>query len=265
MRVVLHGAEGIAKARQAGQMAAQVLAMIKEYVVPGVTTEELDRICHEYIVHELKVVPANLGYSGFPKTICTSVNHVVCHGIPSEKQVLRDGDILNIDVAIIKDGWYGDTSRMYAVGTLSPEASRLVQAAYDAMRDGILQVKPGNTLGDVGHAIQKAANAQGFSVVREYCGHGVGQVYHDEPQVLNYGQPGKGLRLKPGMIFTVEPMVNAGKAGTRTLQDGWTVVTQDKGWSAQWEHMVVVTDEGFELLTEWPDGMGSYQEIAPGG
>ncbi|MDR5172953.1 type I methionyl aminopeptidase [Methylobacillus flagellatus] len=262
MGVVLHGADDVAKARIAGQMAAQVLAMVKEHVAPGVTTEDLDRICHEYIVHELKAIPANLGYSGFPKTICTSVNHVVCHGIPSGKQVLRDGDILNIDVAVIKDGWYGDTSRMYLIGNAAPEAVRLVQAAYDAMRAGILQVKPGNTLGDVGYAIQQAAHAQGFSVVREYCGHGVGQVYHDEPQVLNYGQPGRGLRLKPGMIFTVEPMVNAGKAATRTLQDEWTVVTQDKGWSAQWEHMVAVTEEGFELLTDWPDGLGPYQEIA---
>ncbi|MCB5190113.1 type I methionyl aminopeptidase [Methylobacillus arboreus] len=265
MQVVLHGADGIARAREAGRLAAQVLAMIAPHVKAGVTTDDLDLICHEFIVQELKAIPANIGYGGFPKTICASVNDVVCHGIPSPGQVLKDGDILNIDVAIIKDGWYGDTSRMYFVGEPAPAAKALVTATYEAMRAGILQVKPGNTLGDVGFAIQQVAHAHGFSEVREFCGHGIGQVYHAEPQVLNYGQRGKGLRLKPGMIFTVEPMLNTGKSMTRTLQDGWTVLTRDGSWSAQWEHMVAVTEDGFELLTAWPDGLGEYLEIACAG
>jgi methionyl aminopeptidase len=248
----------IAKSREAGQLAARVLQMIAPHVKAGVTTEALDQRCHDYIVHELQVIPANVGYNGFPKTVCISVNHVVCHGIPSPDKVLKKGDIVNIDVAITKDGWFGDTSRMYLVGEPSPLARRLVNTTYEAMRAGIQQVRPGATLGDVGHAIQTVAHRERFSVVREYCGHGIGQVYHDEPQVLHYGQRGQGLRLQEGMVFTIEPMVNAGKRDTKELPDGWTVVTRDHSLSAQWEHMVAVTADGFEVLTAWPDGTGSY-------
>jgi methionyl aminopeptidase len=190
------------------------------------------------------------------------VNHVVCHGIPSPTKILKKGDIVNIDVAVIKDGWFGDTSRMYFAGEPSPQARRLVNTTYEAMRAGIMQVRPGATLGDVGHAIQSIAHRDGFSVVREYCGHGIGKIYHDEPQVLHYGKRGEGLRLEEGMIFTIEPMINAGKRGVKELQDGWTVVTQDHSLSAQWEHMVVVTANGFEVLTPWPDGTGTYPAIA---
>ncbi|WP_157269197.1 type I methionyl aminopeptidase [Azohydromonas aeria] len=263
-RIPIHGAEGLEMARRAGALAADVLRMIGAHVRPGVTTEALDRLCHEHIVHVQGAVPANIGYHGYPKTLCTSVNHVVCHGIPSAK-VLKAGDIVNIDVAVLKDGWYGDSSRMYFVGEPGPLARRLVRTTYEAMRAGILQVRPGATLGDVGHAIQSVAHREGFSVVREYCGHGIGQVYHDEPQVLHYGQRGQGLRLEPGMVFTIEPMINAGKAPVRELPDGWTVVTRDHSLSAQWEHMVAVTETGFEVLTPWPDGHGDYAPIeAPG-
>ena len=242
-------AEQIAMARAAGGLAADVLRMIAAHVKAGVTTEYLDDVCNAYIVDELKVIPANVGYHGFTKTVCISVNQVVCHGIPSSKVVLADGDIVNIDVAIIKDGWFGDTSRMYYVGEPSPLAKRLVETTYEAMLAGIDVVKPGATLGDIGHAIQSVAHREGFSVVREYCGHGIGQIYHDEPQVLHYGRKGEGMRLTQGMIFTIEPMINAGKAGTRQLADGWTVVTRDQSLSAQWEHMVVVTADGHEILT----------------
>ncbi|NIF23803.1 type I methionyl aminopeptidase [Candidatus Pantoea multigeneris] len=258
--VKLHTAEEIELARAAGHAAAQVLAMITPHVQPGVTTEYLDQLCHDFIVNELKVVPANIGYHGYQHTSCTSVNHVVCHGIPADKK-LKAGDIVNIDVAIIKDGWYGDTSRMYFVGEPSVRAKRLVEITYQSMVAGIHTVRPGATLGDVGAAIQKVAEGAGFSVVREYCGHGVGQVYHDAPQVLHYGQPGTGMKLEPGMIFTIEPMINAGKAGTSLLSDGWTVVTKDRSLSAQWEHTVAVTETGFDLLTPWPDGTGSYSAI----
>jgi len=251
----------ISMARDAGALAARVLTMIGVYVKPGITTDELDRICHDYIVNELKVIPANVGYNGFPKTVCTSVNHVVCHGIPNDKR-LKDGDIINIDVAVIKDGWFGDTSRMYFVGKPGVLAKRLVRTTYEAMRAGILAVSPGATLGDVGHAIQTVAQKEGFSVVREYCGHGIGTTYHDEPQVLHFGRPGTGLTLTPGMIFTIEPMLNAGKPDTKQLGDGWTVVTKDRSLSAQWEHMVAVTESGFEILTAWPDGYGDYSPIA---
>ncbi|MEQ9946393.1 type I methionyl aminopeptidase [Pectobacterium aroidearum] len=260
-QTLIYSRDEIAQARIAGALAAEVLAMIAEHIKPGVTTDELDGICHRYIVEVLKAIPANIGYQGFPKTICSSLNHVVCHGIPSETQVLKNGDILNIDIAVIKDGWYGDTSRMYFVGEPSVYARRLVETTYDAMRAGILQVRPGATLGDIGHAIQQTAQGKGYSVVREYCGHGVGREYHMEPQVLHYGQRGQGLKLRSGMIFTIEPMINAGKAGTKTLADGWTVVTKDRSLSAQWEHMVAVTDEGFELLTPWPDDHGTYPSI----
>ncbi|MES2532296.1 MAG: type I methionyl aminopeptidase [Pseudomonadota bacterium] len=259
--VPIHSPAEIAMSRIAGRLAADVLTMIGEYVKPGVTTEDIDRRCHDYIVQVQGAIPANVGYHGFTKTVCTSVNQVVCHGIPSTQRVLKKGDILNIDVAVIKDGWFGDTSRMYYVGEPTPLARRLVDTTYEAMRAGIMQVRPGATLGDIGHAIQTVAHRERFSVVREYCGHGIGQIYHDEPQVLHYGQRGEGLRLEPGMIFTIEPMLNAGKRETRQLPDGWTVVTRDHSLSAQWEHMVAVTDTGFEVLTPWPDGTGTYSPI----
>ncbi|MGB7195630.1 MAG: type I methionyl aminopeptidase [Collimonas pratensis] len=258
----IKSAADIAKLRIAGALAADVLLMVAEHVKPGVTTDELDRLCHDYIVNVQKVIPANVGYHGFPKTVCISVNDVICHGIPSEQEVLKDGDIVNIDVAVIADGWFGDTSRMYFVGEPSTLARRLVNTTYEAMRAGIRQVRPGATLGDVGHAIQSVAQREKFSIVREYCGHGIGQIYHEDLQVLHYGNPGEGLRLKPGMVFTIEPMLNAGKRETQELDDGWTVVTRDHSLSAQWEHMVAVTDNGFEVLTPWPDGTGAYPAIA---
>lgn len=261
-QVPIRSADEIAMSRRAGGLAADVLRMIGEYVKPGVSTDELDQRCHDYIVNELKAIPANVGYHGYPKTVCASVNHVICHGIPSDKK-LKNGDIVNIDVAVIKDGWFGDTSRMYYVGEPGILARRLVRTTYEAMVAGIHQVRPGATLGDVGHAIQSVAHREGFSVVREYCGHGIGDIYHDEPQVLHYGRPGEGLRLEPGMVFTIEPMINAGRAATRQLPDGWTVVTKDRSLSAQWEHMVAVTDTGFEVLTPWPDGYGDYPAIVP--
>ena len=253
MPVTIKTPSEIEKMRVAGRLAAEVLEMIAEYVRPGVTTEELDRICHEHIVRRQQAIPANLGYKGFPKTVCTSVNHVICHGIPSPSKVLKDGDIVNIDVTVIRDGFHGDTSRMYLVGKPDVRAQRLCTVAFESMMRGIEQVRPGATLGDIGHAIQKHVEANGFSVVREYCGHGIGRVYHEDPQVLHYGKPGTGLRLEKGMTFTVEPMVNAGKPHTRLLPDGWTVVTKDHSLSAQWEHTVAVTDDGFEILTPWPD------------
>jgi len=251
----------IAMARAAGALAADVLRMIAPHVKAGVTTDELDKLCHDHIVDVQQAIPANIGYHGYPKTVCASVNHVVCHGIPGDKK-LKDGDIVNIDVAIIKDGWFGDTSRMYYVGQPSVLAKRLVDTTYEAMRAGIRQVRPGATLGDVGAAIQKVAEKEGFSIVRDYCGHGIGQIYHDDPQVCHYGKRGEGLRLQEGMVFTIEPMVNAGKPGTREMPDGWTVVTRDHSLSAQWEHMVAVTQDGFEVLTPWTDGTGSYAAIA---
>ncbi|HEY2396941.1 MAG TPA: type I methionyl aminopeptidase [Rudaea sp.] len=244
--------EQIEKMRIAGRLAAEVLEMIAPHVKPGVTTDELDQICHDYIVDVQKAVPANVGYKGFPKTICTSVNHVICHGIPSPGKILKDGDIVNIDVTVIKDGWHGDTSRMYYVGKADVRAQRLCTVTLEAMMLGIEQVRPGATLGDIGYTIQRHVEANGFSVVREYCGHGIGTVYHEDPQVLHYGQRGTGLRLQEGMTFTVEPMVNAGKPQTRLLPDGWTVVTKDHSLSAQWEHTVAVTAGGFEILTPWP-------------
>ncbi|MEZ5512973.1 MAG: type I methionyl aminopeptidase [Steroidobacteraceae bacterium] len=236
------------KMRVAGRLAADVLDMIGEHVKPGVTTLELDQLCHDYITQVQRAVPANLNYRGFPKTICTSVNHVVCHGIPNEK-VLRQGDIVNIDVTVIRDGYHGDTSRMYYVGKPSVAGQRLTEICYEAMWRGIRVVRPGAHLGDIGHAIQSFAEPQNTSVVREYCGHGIGRVYHEDPQVLHYGQPNTGIELQSGMTFTVEPMINAGKRQVRLLADGWTVVTKDRALSAQWEHTVLVTDDGYEVLT----------------
>ena len=260
-KVKLRNAAEIAQARSAGQLAAEVLQVVAEHVKAGVTTDELDRICQDHIVKVQKATPANIGYHGFPKTICASVNEVICHGIPSH-QKLKNGDIVNIDVAVIKDGWYGDCSRMYTVGPVSSQARKLVDTTYEAMCAGIRTVRPGATLGDVGHAIQSVAHRDGFSVVREYCGHGIGTVYHDEPQVLHYGLAGTGLPLREGMIFTIEPMLNAGKRHSQQLDDGWTVVTADGSLSAQWEHMVVVTANGYEILTPWPEGFGDYPPIA---
>ncbi|WP_145501993.1 type I methionyl aminopeptidase [Yersinia similis] len=258
--VKIHSPAEIEMARAAGQAAAKVLEMIKPHVLAGITTDEIDRLCHDYIVNELKVIPANIGYHGYTRTVCTSVNHVVCHGIPSDKK-LKKGDIVNIDVAIIKEGWYGDTSRMYFVGEPSVRAKRLVDITYQSMVAGIKAVRPGATLGDIGASIQQLAEGAGFSVVREYCGHGVGQEYHTAPQVLHYGIAQTGMLLKPGMIFTIEPMINAGKAATSVLSDGWTVVTKDRSLSAQWEHTIAVTQSGYDLLTPWPEGTGEYEAI----
>ena len=252
MPVTVKTPEQIENMRVAGRLAAEVLEMIVPHVKPGVSTEELDRLCYEHIVNVQKAIPANVGYKGFPKTICASVNNVICHGIPNAGKILKDGDIVNIDVTVIKDGWHGDTSRMYFVGEPSVLAKRLVQVTYEAMMKGIEQVRPGATLGDIGHAIQQHVEGQRFSVVREYCGHGIGTIYHEDPQVLHYGHRGVGMKLEKGMTFTVEPMVNAGKPQTRLLPDGWTVVTKDHSLSAQWEHTVAVTDDGFEILTPWP-------------
>jgi methionyl aminopeptidase len=235
--------------RVAGRLAADVLDMITPYVVPGVTTDELNARCHEYIVNEQKAVPAPLNYRGFPKSICTSVNHVVCHGIPSPDKRLKQGDIVNVDITVIKDGWHGDTSRMFAVGKIAPAAQRLIDITHEAMWIGIRQVRPGAHLGDIGAAIQGFVEPQHLSIVREYCGHGIGQIFHEDPQILHYGERGQGLQLRAGMTFTVEPMVNAGKRHVRLLPDGWTVITKDHSLSAQFEHTVLVTDTGYEVLT----------------
>ena len=260
-RVAIHSAEDVEKSRRAGQLAAEVLSMIEPFVVPGVSTDRLDQICHDHIVNVQGVTPANLGYQGYPKTILTSVNQVVCHGIPSPDKILKRGDIVNIDVAVIQEGWFGDTSRMFFVGAPSVLAQRLVETTYEAMLAGIRQVKPGATLGDIGHAIQSVAHREHFSVVREFCGHGIGQVYHGEPNVLHYGQRGEGLTLEAGMVFTIEPMLNAGKRDIRYLPDGWTVVSKDRSLSAQWEHMVAVTPDGYDVLTAWPEGTGAYPPV----
>jgi methionyl aminopeptidase len=234
--------------RVAGRLTADVLDMIGEYVQPGVTTDELDHICHTYIVETQKAIPAPLNYRGFPKSICTSTNHVVCHGIPGEKK-LRSGDIVNIDITVIKDGFHGDSSRMFHVGETSAQAQRLAEVARHAMWLGIEKVRPGIQLGDIGHAIQTYAEAERCAVVREYCGHGIGRVFHEDPQVLHYGKPGTGVELVEGMTFTIEPMLNAGRRNVKLLGDGWTVVTKDHSLSAQWEHTLLVTADGFEVLT----------------
>lgn len=248
MAVSIKTAEEIEKMRVAGKLAADVLMMIEPHVKAGITTDELDKICHDYIVNEQDAIPAPLNYHGFPKSICTSVNHVICHGIPSDKK-LKDGDIINIDITVIKDGYHGDTSKMFFVGKPSILAERLSRIARESMFVGIEMVKPGIRLGDIGHAIQKYVEKENFSVVREYCGHGIGAVFHEDPQVLHYGNPNTGLTLEAGMTFTIEPMINAGKRHVRQLPDGWTVVTKDRSLSAQWEHTILVTDDGFDILT----------------
>jgi methionyl aminopeptidase len=245
--------EEIAKMRVAGKLAAEVLGMIEAHVKPGVSTEELDRICHDYIVNVQQAIPAPLNYRGFPKSICTSVNHVICHGIPSDKKILKDGDIINIDVTVIKDGYHGDTSKMFFVGQAPVLAQRLVKVTQECLYKGMAVVRPGAHLGDIGEVIQKYAEGQRFSVVQEYCGHGIGAIFHEDPQVLHYGRAGTGLELKAGMIFTIEPMINAGTRHTRLLPDGWTVVTKDHKLSAQWEHTCLVTPNGIEVLTARPE------------
>lgn len=253
MAVTIKTADEIAKMRVAGRLAADVLRMIRPYVRPGITTEELDRLCHDYIVDTQHAIPAPLNYHGFPKSICTSVNHQVCHGIPG-KRILKQGDMLNIDITVIKDGYHGDTSQMFMVGEVSALAKRLAQVSYECMWIGIEMVRPGTRLGDIGHAIQDYAESNNFSVVREYCGHGIGRQFHEEPQVLHYGNPGTGLILEPGMIFTIEPMINAGKRQVKLMPDNWTVVTKDHSLSAQWEHTILVADDGYEVLTKPEDG-----------
>jgi methionyl aminopeptidase len=237
------------KMRVAGRMAAEVLEMIGDHVKPGVTTGELDKICHDHIVDVQKAIPACLGYKGFPKSICTSINHVICHGIPSEKKALKNGDIINIDVTVIYEGFHGDTSKMYCVGKVAPHAQRLVQVTQECLYLGIELVKPGSRLGDIGAAIQQHAEKNYYSVVKEYCGHGIGTVFHEEPQVLHYGRKDTGLELREGMTFTIEPMINAGKPDTKLKKDGWTVETRDGRLSAQWEHTLAVTATGVEVLT----------------
>jgi len=248
MAVSIKTADEIEKMRVAGRLAADVLEMIESHVKAGITTAELDQICHDFIVNEQKAIPAPLNYHGFPKSICTSVNHVVCHGIPNEKR-LKTGDAVNIDITVIKDEYHGDTSKMFFIGEPSVLVTRLAKTAYECMKTGIKMVRPGLHLGDIGHAIQTLAEANHYSVVREYCGHGIGREFHEEPQVLHYGPAGKGLILEQGMIFTIEPMLNAGKRNVKLLKDGWTVVTKDRALSAQWEHTILVTADGFEVLT----------------
>jgi methionyl aminopeptidase len=253
MTISIKSAADIEGMRVAGRLASEVLDMLTSRVKPGVTTDQLDKLAYDYIVFEQKATPAPLnyappGYTPYPKSICTSINHQVCHGIPNDRP-LKNGDIVNIDVTVIKDGWHGDTSRMFIVGEGSIAAKRLVQITYDAMWKGIAKVRPGIRLGDIGSAIQLFTESQGFSVVREFCGHGIGQRFHEDPQVLHYGKPGTLEELKPGMTFTIEPMINAGKRDIREAGDGWTIVTRDRSLSAQWEHTVLVTDTGYEVMT----------------
>ena len=253
MTISIKDAQGVAGMRVAGRLASEVLDYLTPFVQPGVTTNELDKLAHDYMVNVQGCVPAPLnyqppGYAPYPKSICTSINHQVCHGIPNEK-ALKKGDIVNIDITVIKDGWHGDTSRMFIVGEASIAAKRLCAITYEAMWHGIAQVKPGARLGDIGWAIQKFAENLGFSIVREFCGHGIGQVFHEEPQVLHYGKPGTLDELKVGMTFTIEPMINAGKRDIKEIGDGWTIVTKDRSLSAQWEHTILVTETGYEVLT----------------
>ena len=251
MPVTIKTPDEIAKMRIAGRLAADVLHMIAPHVKPGVSTDHLNTLCHDYITNEQQATPAPLNYHGFPKSICTSVNHQVCHGIPSDK-ILKNGDIINIDITVIKDGFHGDTSKMFYVGEASIKARRVCEVAYQCLVKGIKQVKPGATLGDIGHVIQTHAEASGCSVVREYCGHGIGRIFHEDPQVLHYGKPGTGLKLEQGMIFTIEPMINIGKREIKLLPDKWTVVTKDHSLSAQWEHTLLVTPTGVDILTIRP-------------
>ncbi len=253
MSVNIKTPEEISKMRVAGKLASEVLDFITPHVEPGITTEALDQLCHDYMLEQQQTVPAPLnyappGYRPYPKSICTSVNHVVCHGVPGPKK-LKAGDVVNIDITVIKDGYHGDTSRMFFVGEPSIRAKRLCDVTYECMWQGIIRVKPGAHLGDIGHSIQTWAEEHGYSVVREFCGHGIGSKFHEEPQVLHYGRAGTGLELQPGMTFTIEPMINAGKAGIRQLGDGWTVVTKDRELSAQWEHTILVTDDSYQVLT----------------
>ena len=250
MKINLKTNDQIAQMRIAGKLAAEVLEMITPLVVPGVSTEELDRICHDYIVDNQQSIPANVGYNGFEKTICSSVNQVICHGIPSAKKILKDGDILNIDVTVIRNGWHGDTSKMFLVGKTQPHNERLVKVTQECLYKAIEVVKPGAYLGDIGAVIQEHAQKNHYSVVEDYCGHGIGQVYHEDPQVLHYGKKGTGLRLEEGLTFTIEPMINQGTKYTKVLRDGWTVETEDGRNSAQWEHTLAVTSNGVEVLTQ---------------
>ena len=252
MGVSIKSSEEIDKMRVAGRLAADVLKMIEAHVEPGITTQQLNDICHDFMVNEQSVVPAPLNYRGFPRSICTSVNHVVCHGIPADKK-LKNGDIINIDITVIKDGYHGDTSRMFIVGKPSVQGQRISRIAYECMKIGIEMIRPGIRLGDIGHAIQQHAEKNRCSVVREYCGHGIGKVFHEDPQVLHYGRPHTGLMLEPGMTFTVEPMINLGKRQVKLLPDDWTVVTKDHSLSAQWEHTNLVIDSGYEILTLHPE------------
>jgi methionyl aminopeptidase len=251
--IPIHGPEEFDGMRRAGRLAAELLDEITPFVKPGVTTNELDRICAEY-TQDHGAISAPLGYRGFPKSICTSINHVVCHGIPGDKS-LRDGDIINIDVTPILDGWHGDSSRMYPVGRIGVKARRLIDVTHEAMVRGIAQVRPGATLGDIGYAIQSYAEGERFSVVRDFCGHGLGRIFHCAPSVVHYGRPGRGTVLREGMFFTIEPMINAGRLETKILADGWTAVTKDKSLSAQFEHSLAVTADGYELFTESPAGL----------
>lgn len=253
MTVSLKSQDEIEKMRIAGRLASEVLDYITPFVKPGVTTDELDKLCHDYMVNVQDTIPAPLnyappGYSPYPKSICTSVNHQICHGVPGLKK-LKSGDIVNVDVTVIKNGYHGDTSRMFFIGEPGIQARRLCEATYEAMWRGIDEIRPGKHLGDIGHAIQHHAEGCGYSVVREFCGHGIGTKFHEDPQVLHYGRAGTGLELRAGMTFTVEPMINAGKAAIRQLADGWTIVTKDHSLSAQWEHTVLVTETGYEILT----------------
>ncbi|RTE66927.1 type I methionyl aminopeptidase [Amphritea opalescens] len=253
MSITIKTQEEIEKMRVAGRLAAEVLEMIEPFIKPGVTTNEINTICHDYMVNEQDVIPAPLNYHGFPKSICTSVNYVVCHGIPNDKP-LKNGDIINLDITVIKDGYHGDTSKMFYVGNVAPHAQRLCEVTLECLYKGMALVKPGARLGDIGHVIQKHAEANHYSVVREYCGHGIGIGFHEDPQVVHYGTPGTGVELLEGMCFTIEPMINAGKRQVKTLKrDGWTVETADKRLSAQWEHTLLVTADGFEALTKRKD------------
>ena len=253
MSVTIKSADEIERMRIAGRLASEVLDFIEPHVKPNVTTDAIDRLCHDYMVNVQKTIPAPLnyappGYVPYPRSICTSVNHVVCHGVPGDKR-LKAGDVVNVDITVIKDGFHGDTSRMFMVGESSIQARRLSDVTFDCMWRGIRAVRPGAFLGDIGHVIQTHAEASGYSVVREFCGHGIGRKFHEDPQVLHYGRAGTGLKLQPGMTFTIEPMINAGKAGIHQLADGWTVVTKDHSLSAQWEHTILVTADGYEVLT----------------